>query len=545
MKLRHFLFLLIITFSFSSCEDGCDDPPTDMDYDTYPAIILYPIDGYEGMGKCPSFIWDGNLQEDFDGSYRFTLELGLAGSSDRISFYVERDTIFHCPDTLEAETEYSCRVRTDASGDRIAFSGYRRFTTGTGFNNPPARPTLLYPPTSSSREVPLDVTLYWRGYDPDGDALTYAVWYRRDEDSDSTHISGLTDEEYTPPRLDADTKYFWSVIAEDEHSLTMTAHPTAYFYTVTTPPPHDPFPSDGAIDQPTDIVLSWSCTDPDGDDLTYDVEMGRAGYSMSTIAEGIAQDELPVVGLNEGVTYEWKVTAEDDDGHRTEGPVWTFTTIGGSDVIFADLTLNRRQTKSGIELVVIDNIWATFREGYTPPYSTYALRPDTVICGDIGLEWNDYLRRFYYENAHTLTFLVPGTEYEFSVAEGGGVRALTESILFPQCAPLITSPESYGSISLDGFTVTWSGYEEFADCDRQITITIEELGGVPTGVSVTTDNDGSYTFTAGELSVIDPMLMDLQIVLTVENIRNIDSPGYDPRSWIRARTQTVQSVYVD
>jgi hypothetical protein len=96
---------------------------------------------------------------------------------------------------------------------------------------------------------------------------------------------------------------------------------------------------------------------------------------------------------------------------------------------------------------------------------------------------------------------------------------------------------------MDGFEVTWSGYDDFTDCDRQVSIAILDMAGDSTGVCVTTENDGSYTFTAGELSVIDPSIMDLQIVLTIENFVNIDSPGYDPRSWIRARTCSAQYIY--
>ena len=35
--------------------------------------------------------------------------------------------------------------------------------------------------------------------------------------------------------------------------------------------PYDPFPENGAIDIDINANLSWSCSDPDGDDLTYDV----------------------------------------------------------------------------------------------------------------------------------------------------------------------------------------------------------------------------------------------------------------------------------
>jgi hypothetical protein len=94
-----------------------------------------------------------------------------------------------------------------------------------------------------------------------------------------------------------------------------------------------------------------------------------------------------------------------------------------------------------------------------------------------------------------------------------------------------------------GFEMTWSGFDDFPDCNRQVSITILDIMGDSTGVYVTTDNDGSYTFTAGELSAIDPSTNDLQIVLLVENVMNIDATGYDPRSWIRARTYSAQFIY--
>ena len=540
--MRHILFLSIITFSFSSCDYGCPDDDTAPEPDISMPSPIYPLDFSEEIGRSPVFVWKGRLADDYDGSYFFTLEFRVSGASEHWHFPAGRDTIFYYPDTLDSETYYAWRVNTEGSGGRSSPSSYYHFTTGTGFNNPPGLPVLIYPPQQGI-DIPLDITMLWSFFDPDGDDLTYAVWYRRDEDADSIHVSDLTEPEYYV-MLDADTKYEWKGYAYDEDGA-MAKSTLNRFYTINTIPPHAPHPADGAEDVPTDLILSWSCTDPDGDDLTYNVEMGRAGGSMASIGTGLTQDELPVVGLSDGVTYEWKVTAEDDDDHRTEGPVWTFTTVGAAGDVFADLTLTRKQTSSITEVIVIDNIWARFDEGYAPQWALRPLQPDAVSCSDIDLAWQDSKHRYYYENAHTLTFLVPGNEYTFSIASGDGVPSLTESIVFPQCAPLITNPLAYDPVSMDGFTVTWSGYNDFTDCDRQVSIAILDIMGDSTGVYVTTDNDGSYTFTAGELSVIDPLIMDMQIVLIVENVMNINSPGYDPRSWIRARTLTVQTVYRD
>ncbi len=40
----------------------------------------------------------------------------------------------------------------------------------------------------------------------------------------------------------------------------------------------------------------------------------------------------------------------------------------------------------------------------------------------------------------------------------------------------------------------------------------------------------------GDLTVLDPMTYQIQVVLIIENKEFINEPGYDPRSWIRART---------
>jgi hypothetical protein len=531
-----------LIFSSSTCsedETGYRPPATEIPRATH----IYPPKNSKGHSRTPLFFWDGHAEESGDGSFAFTIEVKRMFSSGIWTIPVGSDTTFQFPDTLESETDYSWTITTESDDGKTATSSITMFTTGTDFNNPPRRVEFTYPwdVTIIQTDIPLDAVLTWYCVDPDGDDLTFDLWHHREQDVDTVYVPGLTSMEYSTP-LDADTRYSFAVRAYDEYGST-TYRSYILFHTISTSPPHAPSPADGETDIPLDIILSWSCTDPDGDDLTYDVEMGRAGGSMSSIGTGLTQDELPVVGLSDGVTYEWKVTAEDDDAHRTEGPVWTFTTVGAPGDVFADLTLTRKQTSSITEVVVIDNILARFDEEYAPQYWIRPLQPDAVTCGGFDLGWQDSRNRYYYENAHTLTFLVPGNEYTFSITGGDGVPSLTESIVFPQCAPLITSPLAFDPVSMDGFTVTWSGYDDFTDCDRQVSIAILDIMGDSTGVYVTTENDGSYTFTAGELSVIDPSIMDMQIVLIVENVMNIDSPGYDPRSWIRARTLTVQNVY--
>jgi hypothetical protein len=89
----------------------------------------------------------------------------------------------------------------------------------------------------------------------------------------------------------------------------------------------DPYPPDGALDQPLDVVLEWntaicSCglgvllhsvyfgTDPDP-------PLVSQYQSLNTYDPGTLLPET---------TYYWKIVAMDSDGGTTTGPVWSFTT---------------------------------------------------------------------------------------------------------------------------------------------------------------------------------------------------------------------------
>lgn len=41
--------------------------------------------------------------------------------------------------------------------------------------------------------------------------------------------------------------------------------------------PSNPYPVDNAMNVPIDVTLSWGCSDPDGDSLTYDIYFGTKG----------------------------------------------------------------------------------------------------------------------------------------------------------------------------------------------------------------------------------------------------------------------------
>lgn len=102
--------------------------------------------------------------------------------------------------------------------------------------------------------------------------------------------------------------------------------------------PSYPDPANGATDVSRNPTLSWSCYDPDGDDVGYDLYMGTTVTNMPLIDSGLGT-EATIYGLLSNTTYYWKVVAYDESGGRTHGSIWSFTTTtgpGGGDCHFSD-----------------------------------------------------------------------------------------------------------------------------------------------------------------------------------------------------------------
>jgi uncharacterized repeat protein (TIGR01451 family) len=92
--------------------------------------------------------------------------------------------------------------------------------------------------------------------------------------------------------------------------------------------PSNPAPMDEAVGQSVSIVLAWTGGDPDPADMvTYDVYLDADTLPPTTmICNSIETTACAPGELSVGTTYSWYVTAADNHGATTTGPVWRFTT---------------------------------------------------------------------------------------------------------------------------------------------------------------------------------------------------------------------------
>lgn len=90
--------------------------------------------------------------------------------------------------------------------------------------------------------------------------------------------------------------------------------------------PSSPTPPNNAQKVSITSNLSWSCSDPDGDSLTYDVYFKNATPPVKVASNQTATTYDPGT-LEYNTTHYWKIVAWDSHGASSTSSLWSFTTI--------------------------------------------------------------------------------------------------------------------------------------------------------------------------------------------------------------------------
>jgi hypothetical protein len=230
------------------------------------------------------------------------------------------------PELLEFDTNYYWKILAkDAQGGETYGPTWEFTTRG---NNPPNSPSNPNPENGET-DIPINTCIGWTSEDPDGDDVTYDVYFARHGEELSLVSSNQSNDKYCPrDLLEFETRYDWKIISWDEYGYS-TVGSTWYFTTEANLPPYnpsEPIPADGEIDVPIEKILKWTGGDPnEGERVIYDVYFGT-NNPPSLVKEDILQSAYDPGIMDLDTTYYWQIVSEDSQGETTTGPIWQFTT---------------------------------------------------------------------------------------------------------------------------------------------------------------------------------------------------------------------------
>jgi len=85
------------------------------------------------------------------------------------------------------------------------------------------------------------------------------------------------------------------------------------------------YPAHLAINTELNLIIDWTCSDPDDDSLRYDIYLDTVHPPLESLFLGQINTKCEVSDLKPDLKYYWKVVAKDGKD-STESDIWSFTT---------------------------------------------------------------------------------------------------------------------------------------------------------------------------------------------------------------------------
>jgi hypothetical protein len=213
---------------------------------------------------------------------------------------------------------------------------------------PPAPPSQPLPP-DGSENLSSNVSLSVLVTDPDGGTMSVEFYDAANDTPiciEGDFLSGTRAHTVWPQRLRG-TTYAWYVIVDD--GTFRTRSDTDFSFTTRyNRPPGQPIlaePAESPAKLSVDGSIIWTCSDPDGDAVTFDVYFGETDPSEVVLRNGTEPSYAPA--LTSGRSYHMRVVARDSYGAQNASEVWMFSVPqadagkdeGGSNLSLTDFLL--------------------------------------------------------------------------------------------------------------------------------------------------------------------------------------------------------------
>jgi len=286
-----------------------------------------PEDGEIDISTLVSLSWSGG-DPDVGDTVSYNIYFGT--ENPPAGPVVSADTTYN-PGSLSFLTTYYWQV-TAVDRYHIAMSGpVWSFTTEADPNSPPYAPSNPNP-ADQAPSVPILTDLSWTGGDPDGDSVTYNLYFDDEYPPETLHGEDLSGTTQNPPQLNYETAYYWKIVATDDHGEVRNG--AIWSFTTETDPNHppnqpsNPDPANGVNSASIQTNLSWTGGDPDpGDIVSYDLYFGEENPPETLYSENLSGTTQNLPQLNYDTAYYWQIIATDNHGAVRNGDIWSFITI--------------------------------------------------------------------------------------------------------------------------------------------------------------------------------------------------------------------------
>lgn len=234
------------------------------------------------------------------------------------------------------------------------------FTTENAPNSPPNNPSNPSPGNGVT-DVSIEPLLSWDGGDPDGDDVTYDVYFDTGSPPTSKQASNQSATSFDPGSLSNDVTYYWRVVAWDELGEKQTG--SIWSFTTIESDDEPPVISDELVSMssPIDSSIGWenvTCVVSDNsavDSVYVNItkpDGTRTNVSMSEATDGSFYYNTT---FSQFGRYDFFVFAIDTNSNTNSSETDTFT-------VFANWDVNNDGTCNNLDLVAISNQYGSSGE---------------------------------------------------------------------------------------------------------------------------------------------------------------------------------------
>ena len=193
-----------------------------------------PVNGSTSVSVNVNLGWVGGDPDPGD-TVTYDVYFGTSSSPPIVSH--NQSSLSYDPGTLTYYTFYYWKIVAWDNHDASTPGPLWHFRTATATNHPPYAPSNPSP-ANGSTQIPVNSDLSWTGGDPDsGDFVTYDVYFGSSYPPLTKIKSNTSGTSCTLDNLNYSLKYYWKVVAWDNHGNT-NASPIWSFTTILdkTPP---------------------------------------------------------------------------------------------------------------------------------------------------------------------------------------------------------------------------------------------------------------------------------------------------------------------